>query len=232
MAMMNKPIMGGNGGWFRGIRHRLSGLGLTLGLLASGALALSLPGCISGRVGGSTAPDVVIDELRQSNLDLQRQIAELNQKLEDRQAQIQTLNQQVQGAQAVAGVDVPRAVAIRFDRYSGGVDTNNDGRDDVLRLYVKPHDQQGRQIPVAGTASVQAVAIVPDKQPEQVAQRSYALQEWEASYRSGITGTHYTLELPLPEKMVEGIKELTVHVTVVDGATGAKLSHQAVLMIR
>jgi hypothetical protein len=195
--------------------------------------ALSLAtGCISGRVGGSTPMDVVIDDLRKENLALTHRIQELEKTLANRQAHISTLEQQLKGAQPVAGADVPRAVAISFDRFSGAVDTNSDKRDDLIRIYVKPSDQQGRFLPVSGMASVQAVAIRPQKEPVLIAKAELTLAQWNDAFRSGITGTHYTLELPLPESMPKGVKELTVQVTLVDGATGAELSHQAVMPVR
>lgn len=191
-----------------------------------------LPGCIKGRIGGTMEADAVINELRQSNLDLQRQVQELQKTLEDRLAHIDTLNQQLKGAQPVAGTDVPRAVAISFDRFSGAVDTDGDQRDDLLRLYVKPHDQRGRLIPVAGVASIQVVAIRPRQEPVQVARLEVDAAQWEQAYRSGITGTHYTLELPLPRPLPAKVSELTVQVVVTDGATGAELSHQAIVPVK
>jgi len=203
-------------------------------LLAASLLAslTVLPGCISGRIGGSTELDQVIDELRQDNLALRRQVTELEQTLADRQAYIEVLNQQLKGSQPVEGAQVPKAVGIEFDRFSGVVDTNGDQAADVLRVYVRPRDQKGRFLPVAGAASVQVVSIRSGQDPLTIASANYSAQQWEEAYRSGVTGTHYTLELPLPEKMPKGVRDLTVLVVLTDGATGAELSHQAVMSLR
>lgn len=191
-----------------------------------------LPGCFSGRIGGSTELDQVIDELRQDNLALRRQVAELEQTLAGRQAYIEVLGQQLKGSQPVEGAQVPKAVSIEFDRFSGAVDTNGDKADDLLRVYVRPRDQRGRFLPVAGSASVQAVAIRQGQDPLVIASAVLTADQWEDAYRSGVTGTHYTLELPLPEKLPRGVRELTVQVVLIDGATGVELSHQAVMSAR
>ncbi len=213
--------------WF----HRPLSCLLLPALMVAGLLSAA-PGCIAGRIGGSTDLDTVIDDLRKENLALTRQVAELEQALQDRQAHIGTLEQQLRGAQPVEGADVPRAVAISFDRFSGAVDTNSDTRDAVIRLYVRPRDQQGRFLPVSGTASLQAVAIRPQQEPVVVARQQLTTAQWDGAYRSGVTGTHYTLELPLPASLPRGVKELTVQVTLTDGATGVELSHQSVMAVR
>ena len=174
------------------------------------------------------------DRLRRQNLDLTRKTDELEKKVGLLEAQIDTLAQRLQtkaGLEGVAAADLPTAVKIEFDRYSGAYDTDGDGAADTLRVYVQTLDQRGRFVPVAGRAVLQAVAITPDPPPVVLASRVFAPAEFDDAYRSGFTGTHYTLEAKLPSPMPQGVREATVKVSVTDAATGAVLTGQQVMKL-
>jgi hypothetical protein len=169
------------------------------------------------------------DRLRKENLDLSRQVDELKTKTDLQQAQINTLQQRLETKSKVEGVapaDVPAAVTLRFDRYSGFYDTDGDGQPDTLRVYLETLDQRGRFVPVAGRAVLQAVVITPDQPPAVLAQRDFEPAQFDQAYRTGFTGTHYTLEAKLAAPLPSGVNEATVKVTVTDAATGAVLSQQ------
>ncbi len=172
------------------------------------------------------------DQLRAERLELQRQLEQLNTQIENLMAEKAALRQQLETAPApLPGAEVPTLSRVQFGRYSGPMDDDGDGRDDLIRVYVQTLDQHGRMMPAAGRAALQAVVIPDQKPPFVLAQRTFNPPEFEKAYRSGFTGTHYTLELPLPEDVPENVKQLTVKLTFVEHLTGVELSAQEPMLI-
>lgn len=216
--------------------RRLSKL---LKVICMAGLFLTTSGCISGRLGGSQPPDVVINDLRDNNNALQKEVAALQKNIDQRLAEIETLQQQVQGAMPLAGVTAARVVKLGFGRYSSAVDTDGDKRDDLIKLYVQPMDQQGRFLPATGEATIQAILLRADNQPLPLGQVALSPQAWDKAYRTGLTGTHFSVELPLAgtdstalNTLKKGVHQITVVVKFTDAATGASISHQAVYAVR
>ncbi len=207
--------------------YHLAALGLACGF------ALAAIGCKSARIGGTAGPDKVIDELRQENAQLQRDVERLNRQIEVRLAELEALRAD-KGVPApdAGGAAVPRLHEVRIAGFSGAVDSDGDGRDDLIRLYVVTRDQHGRTLPIEGRAVVQAVHLAPERDPAVVASRTFEPDEFRAQYRSGFAGTHYTLELQLPTSEPPSPVELTIHVTVTDAATGIALTDQKPIRIK
>lgn len=172
------------------------------------------------------------DRLRSDHMALERQIDSLKESLGLRLAQIKQLNQRPGLSARDSGAELVQLVDLRFDRYSGPIDTNSDGIDDTLRVYVRPVDQQGRFMLAVGEAKLQAVAIVAGRKPRIIVVHVFTAADFDKAYRSGITGTHYTLEQPLPARLPSDITTLTVVLAFTDAATGAKLRHEQAYPIR
>jgi hypothetical protein len=208
---------------------RFARTGAVVAFVLFAAIGGAVPGgCTSGRIGGSTPADQVINELREENLALAKKLDALARENELRRKQIDVLEQKIAATHpAVEGVvpgDLPRLVSVAFDSYTSAIDTDHDGDDDALRLYVLTSDQQGRFIPIAGRAVAQAVVIEPGQAPVELTQKIFDPPALDAAYRTGLTGTHYSLEVPLPRPLPKGINEVTVKLTLTDAATGATVS--------
>lgn len=171
------------------------------------------------------------DTLRAENMKLKQQVDELNKQMDLRLGEIETLRAASAGERAIKEADPPVLAKIAFARYTGAVDTNDDGRDDLIRVYLTPLDQQGRMLPVAGEAKIQAAALMDNAPPALLASRTYSPDQFDKAYRSNFTGTHYTLELPLPESMDPTITSATVKVTFTEAVTGRELSHEQIVTI-
>lgn len=213
-------------------------LAVLLNLVALVVLC-TMSGCISGRIGGSEPSDKVIDELRTDNIALKREVATLQKNIDQRLAEIDTLQQQVNGARPMSGVDAPSLASLKFGRYTAAVDTDGDKRDDLIRLYIQTLDQQSRFLPVAGKATVQAVLLLPDHEPLVLSRIELTPKQWDESYRTGLTGTHYTVDMPLTgpgasamDALKKGVHEITVMVSFTDAATGAAVQAQATYPVR
>ena len=171
------------------------------------------------------------DALRRENLELKATVDSLNQKLESRLQQIAALETaSTRPRPALPGVepgDIPVAVSLRFGMYTGPVDTNSDGNDDLLRLYFQPLDQKRRFIPVAASVQVQVLAITPGQEPRVLADQFFSTADLDRTYRTGVTGTHYTVEIPLPDDLPADVHEVTVKMQLTDASTGIALTLQS-----
>jgi hypothetical protein len=117
-------------------------------------------------------------------------------------------------------VDRPVCASVEVDGLSGGVDTNADGVDDIVRVYVKTLDGKLRFVQTVGELRVTAAVIEPGSDAATVAMRTLTAAEFDAAYRSGVTGTHYTIELPLGDAAPRGTESLTVRVALTDASNG------------
>ncbi len=200
------------------------------------SLITALGGCQVQRVGGEADPDQVIHDLRREKVELSGRIEQLEARAAARLAQIEQLEQQLHrgtieggdGAQA----DLPRVVTIELGRYSGPLDSDEDGRDDLIRLYVQTLDQHGRFLPVAASAHVQAVWIRADQPPISVAGLALTRPQWDDAYRSSFMGTHYRIDLPLTPDRPAGDRTVTVRLSITDESTGATLNHERAITVR
>ncbi len=172
------------------------------------------------------------DRLREENLKLQQQIETLNEQMELRLGEIEGLRAQSAGERAIKDADPPVLAKIAFERYSGALDTDGDGQDDLIRIYLTPLDHQARLLPVAGRLKLQAVAIQDDGPPELLAERTYEPDEFDKAYRANLTGYHYTLEMTLPESIDPAITSVTVKATFTEAVTGHVLSTEQIVPIK
>ncbi len=186
---------------------------------ASLAVLLILAGCVGSR---PTDVSQENDKLRKANLDLRREVDRVKSELAARVTEKDALQQQLGRQPKVDGGELLGVTSIRFGRYSGPVDTNGDGRDDKLRIYLLTLDAHERFMPASGKAELTAAQLVDGAEPNVVAQQSLSGKQLDSAYRSGITGTHYTIETAMPA----GLDHVAVRVTLTDAATGAQLTHQ------
>ncbi len=165
-------------------------------------LRLAAPCCLAFLLPGCGGPKNFLndnDQLRRENLELTRQVETLDAQLQNRLGQIQALQKKNSQGELPPGADPPVVSGLKIDSYGGPIDTDRDGTDDLIRLYLLPTDQQGRMIPVAAALTA-ALVILPDQgEPQVIAQRSFTPAELDAAYRDGFTGPYYLCELPLPQ---------------------------------
>ncbi len=182
---------------------------------------LLLSGCNSAAISDENT------RLRREHFELTNQVAALKADAQRRETQINALSTQASLPKpAVDGVklaDLPVVTKLEFGTYSGGFDSDGDGIDDTVRVYLQPLDQRGRFYPAVGKAVLQVVAIEADKPPVEVGRRDYDPKAFDNAYVAGFTGTHFTLETKL-KSVPAG--EVTIKVTFTDGETGATISQQ------
>ena len=164
-------------------------------------------------------------------MELTRQVQTLERDAAQRLEQIEAMERRLQG-DAMEGAHPPRLSQIKFGRYSGALDTDHDGTDDLIRIYLHTLDQLGRFMPVAAVANVRAVQALAEQGPQTISDRAYEVGEFDKAYRSGFTGTHFTLELKLPQPLPADLQRADVYVFVTDAVTGLTHTHVQTLAIR
>ncbi|XAM01302.1 hypothetical protein OT109_07895 [Phycisphaeraceae bacterium D3-23] len=203
---------------------------MRLALLACVLLSLALPGCGASSNKLSTQND----ELRRSNMDLERAVDQLGEQLAMRERELAAMRA-AEGGGPVEGVDGPRLAGIELDRLTGLLPTGavaGDGSGVAeLRVYLRPVDQDGRIITVAGTARLRLIHTPAQGDPVALVDKEYDADQFHAAYRDGITGTHYTLEAQVPaDTQITG--GLTVHVALTDVVTGRVYTVERVVVLR
>ncbi|MEM1107760.1 MAG: hypothetical protein AAGH99_03625 [Planctomycetota bacterium] len=167
------------------------------------------------------------DELRRDNQELRRQIDETQRRLAGLESELRVHRSQATPNAALPNTVVPVFTGLEFGRYSGPVDTDHDGIDDEVRLYLKPTDQLGRMLVVAGRAKVQLIEVA-GEEPTVLAERIWEPAEWDTAYRSGFTGDYYALTLPLPSRIeTAGTRTLTVYAELTEASIGTVQRQQA-----
>lgn len=171
------------------------------------------------------------DKLRADNMTLHREIQKLHGSVKAKADQLQAMESSTTPP-AEPGADIPRLSIIKLGRYSSAIDDNSDGHDDLIRLYLLTLDHQKRFIPVAGKAVVQIDHLVPGQKPVQLAVENFDAKTFDNAYRSGLTGSHYTLDIALPKgDVMKNVTALTVSLSVTDVQYGKTFTQQIVLPV-
>ena len=199
-------------------------------------LALAALGCLllSGCRRDVTATAAFYNEndaLRRERNELIKRIATLEQTHRNLEGELTVLRQRLETEAAprpggLSAADAPRLTRLAFGRYTGTLEASGDQAGRVIRIYLQTLDQHGRFLPVTAVAEVQAVAIVPGASPVVLAEMRVDAKGLDAAYRSGLAGTHYTIDLPQTMQPPAGVDQATVKVTLHDAATGAKVSFE------
>lgn len=151
------------------------------------SVLLSLTGCQSRRTFLNQN-----DELRAERQRLTQRVEELEQQLTLRESELGALKT-AERASPIPGVEPARIVGIILGAYSGGIDTTADGKPDQLRVYLRPVDRDGRFMAAAGSARLRLIHTPADSQPTTLLDKQWDPAGFRDTYRSGFTGTHYTL---------------------------------------
>ena len=165
------------------------------------------------------------DRLRAANAQLRDQVESLTQRVQQLE---QSLIDAQREATAAAGplpedVAVPVCTHLEIGRFSGAADTNGDGADDAVRIYLRTLDTQSRFVQTIAEVRVTIAAIPPGEEAVTVGTIAFEPVQFDAAYRSGMTGTHYTLLCPLNQAVPEGMDSVTARLSLHDLRTGRTL---------
>lgn len=192
-----------------------------------GASVLLPAGC---RIGGGDFANEN-DRLRRENLDLRGRVEQLDTQVDrlDTALQIAERDRTSELDALPDGVTRPVCAEIRIGQFSGGIDTNDDDRDDAVRLYLETFDARGRFIQAIGPVRVTVVATHAGAPAMTLATHTVDAATFDQSYRSSSAGTHYTLKCDLTQPAPAGTDRVTVHVALTDLLTGHEHLTEAIV---
>ena len=192
-------------------------------------IMLTMAGCTSASTKRVSTEN---DKLRSENLELKREAQRLHASVKAKADELQALETSTTPP-ADPGAQIPRLNQVEFGRYCTAIDQDGDGHDDLIRLYVLTLDYQKRFILVAGKAIAQVDYLVAGKEPVKIASQEFAAKSFDQAYRSGITGSHYTLDIPLPKNPVmQKAGSVTVSLLLTDVQYGKTFNQQIVLPLQ
>ncbi|MEM6553115.1 MAG: hypothetical protein AAF750_13440 [Planctomycetota bacterium] len=182
-------------------------------------LIITLPACLSV---GPRNFENENDALREERQKLEQQLAETQAALARRESQLRALQTKHNspttqpGSPRIKSVGPPnpQLTTLRFASLSGPLDTNDDGTDDTLRIYLQTLDDQGRFLPAFGSAKLQAAWLRDDQPPTLLVDTTLDHDAFNAAYRDNFVGTHYTLSADLPNPLPADLDALAVKATL------------------
>jgi hypothetical protein len=152
-----------------------------------GSALVALCAC-AARQGGGEA-----DALRRRVADLEAD----NQKLSRRVRELEASAAPAGAIPPEIRALTPAVIDLEVGRLSHLVDRDGDGAPEGLRAYVLTRDQLGRFVQAVGSLGVSVIAPRPGSEAATVGRCTLSPMELRQAYRSGITGTHYSIECPV-----------------------------------
>lgn len=170
------------------------------------------------------------DALRERVMLLEREVEVLERRNTELRAELRRMSRQRDEVPEEIHAATPHVVDLAIGRWSHGRIAGEPDDRDALRIYLNPIDGRGRFVPLVGTVRMHA-AVLPDDADDAttLARIEFTPDQMRDAYRSGITGTHYTLTVPIdwPAELdaeAARAEPVIVRVVYIDGHTGERFS--------
>ncbi len=179
------------------------------------ALAMiSLSGC------GSSLTSDEADALRRKVLDLEKMNLQMSLRTTELEAELKLQSAEFGELSLEIRENTPRVARLTIGRLSHARDDDDDGRSETLLIYVDPEDGFGRFVQLVGTLTVHAAILPADRDAITIGRFTLKPGPLRAAYRSGFSGMHYTIELPIQLSPENSGQTCLVRVIFKDGLTG------------
>lgn len=183
------------------------------------ALAMiSLSGC------GSSLTSDEADALRRKVLDLEKMNLQMSLRTTELEAELKRQSAGLDSLPVEIRENTPRVARLTIGRLSHARDDDDDGRSETLLIYVDPEDGFGRFVQLVGTLTVHAAILPADRDALTIGRFTLKPGPLRAAYRSGFSGMHYTIELPIQLSPENSGQTCLVRVIFEDGHTGLEHS--------
>ena len=183
------------------------------------ALAMiSLSGC------GSSLTSDEADALRRKVLDLEKMNLQMSLRTTELEAELKRQSAGLDSLPLEIRENTPRVARLTIGRLSHARDDDDDGRSETLLIYVDPEDGFGRFVQLVGTLTVHAAILPADTDALTIGRFTLKPGPLRDAYRSGFSGTHYTIEFPIQLSPENSGQTCLVRVIFVDGHTGLEHS--------
>lgn len=191
--------------------------------LAPAAAVFVLAGCT---IGGSSSTGAENDRLRRENLELKQRVAALEAERDEAKAAAAQAGRAASMPNDVTAY-LPRVAGVEIGRFSGLTPTSSAEPATGLVVYVEPYDGMQRFVQATGVLAVSATWF-PDGEKGQreidLGGRTLDAAAVRDSYRSGIAGTFYKIEMPLRSPVQPRRGSVRIRVELRDALSGAVYS--------
>lgn len=169
------------------------------------------------------------NQLRTENLQLKEKVQSLDKKVKGLELLLETSPHEAKLVKEKLPAGSYRSICttIEIGQYSGGYDQDRNKKDDSVRVYLYTLDMKERFVQVVGRAEVEIFEMAKESDGQAKAEAGQLLKtqifeagEIDATYRAGVTGTYYTLVVPMAGINVENAKRLIARVKFHDFMTG------------
>jgi hypothetical protein len=189
-----------------------------------------LPACASSRVAREN------DRLREENQSLRDDVEMLtaaNAELAAKLSEATAARPDAPDASILAAL--PRVSSIEFDTLTGFFPGDREKPATSINVYLRPLDGRRRFTQAVGTLAVEALIVpaevgVSEAPPRARLVRTLTPGELRDAYRSGLTGTHYEIALPLEATLTDRSATIHVRVEFADAVTG--VTHKAEMLVK
>ena len=161
-----------------------------------------------------------IQSLEEENRQLLAQRDELRLQLESHAWQDQSSVTEL-SPEAIEAI--PQVVSLRVGRLSHLEDRSGDGRPDLARVYVQPQDGRGRFVQLVGEMTIRLTLLDASEPVRELGSLRLGPAELRERYRSGVLGTHYSVECDLQWPQQPTNNQCTVIAQFIDARTGRRL---------
>lgn len=189
--------------------------------------AVMVAGCVAGQ------GDRVL-ELRAQNDQLTQQLDEAGHRLVEQQAALDSHAQQIETLQALGSARLEKLVyptRLVIDRMSGGYDDDGLPGDDGVRVYLKPVDEAGDTLKLAGGITVELFDLGNPDGEHRVGRVELDVDQVRGAWYGKLWTVHYTVQCPWSGPSAPGHREITVRATFTDYLTGRTLRAQHVCAV-
>lgn len=195
-------------------------------LLAVVAGAVIIGGCDLPKKDHSTLARE-LTEKTESLRKLQQENQQLQTAFSEQKQQIRTLQQLGDRRFDL----LYRIQRIELGRHTGGVNLDDIGGDDGIKVYLRPIDQDGSVIKTAGTVKIQLFDLAADPKTNLIGEYLFDVTEISKQWSSGFLAYHFSFECPW-QMGPPAHKEITVRAEFTDYLTGKVLTAQKLCKIK
>ncbi len=193
-------------------------------LLASGTL---LVGCAGRSVSAEN------DRLRRDRHDLTQRVTLLEKEREELKAKLAEESRARSGALPAEALEaIPRCVALDIGAFSGLFPPDASSPASEIIAYLNPTDSRGRFVQIVGTLNVEAHTLPEPDAPAQSSRVTLTPAMVREAYRSGFTGTHYEIRLPLERPIARSASRspsVLIRATLADPLAGRELNAERLI---
>lgn len=161
-------------------------------------------------------------KLDAKNAALTRRLNQANQRVDVLAKQVQVL----QGFPPERMTHFVTAAEAKIGRFTGPFDTDNDGIDDGIKVYLKLRDRHGDAIKAGGQVDIELWDLAAPQDQRLLGSWHFALANLSEHWLAGMMADHYRFELTWPGGRPPQNPYITVKLRFADAITGTVFESQ------